>query len=295
MIQITIPAAAEQTETVEDALLDLGAISVMLRDAGDFPLLEPLPGETPLWPDTLVTGLFAAEADIPALTAALSQGLGLEPSRIHHEILPDQDWVRACMDDFKPIRFGRRLWIVPTWHEAPDPQAVNIRLDPGLAFGTGTHPTTAMCLGWLDRHSPVDQEVLDYGCGSGILAIGALALGARHAWGVDIDPQAMTATRENAQRNGIAPERLHAALPDALPDELRFDLTMANILAGPLIALAPALGRRTRAGGHIILAGLLDRQAEEVASAHDSWFEMSVADQQDGWTLLQGVRRSDIT
>jgi ribosomal protein L11 methyltransferase len=291
MIQITLPAKAEQTEAVEDALLGHGAVSVMLRDAGDVPLLEPLPGEEPLWPDLLVTGLFPPDIDLDELTHILAVELAMDASRIHHEVLPDRDWVRACMDDFHPIRFGQRLWIVPTWHETPDADAVNIRLDPGLAFGTGTHPTTAMCLRWLDAHPPQDQEVLDYGCGSGILAIGALKLGAQSTWAVDIDPQAMTATRENAQRNDIPDEQLITGLPDVLPEDACFDLTLANILASPLMALAPALAGRTRPGGRIILAGLLDRQANDLMSCYERWFEMCIADQQDGWTLLEGTRR----
>ncbi|MFP4161519.1 MAG: 50S ribosomal protein L11 methyltransferase [Ectothiorhodospira sp.] len=291
MIQITLPATADRSAEVEDALLAQGAMSVMLQDAGDVPLLEPLPGEEPLWPELWVTGLFPRETDIGTVAGALATQLAIPPEHVRHEALPDRDWVRACMDDFHPIRFGERLWIVPTWHEAPEADAVNIRLDPGLAFGTGTHPTTAMCLRWLDAHPPEDLAVLDYGCGSGILAIGALKLGARHTWAVDIDPQAMTATRENAQRNGIAPEDLSTDLPEGLPAGETFDLTLANILASPLMALAPALAGRTHPGGRILLAGLLDRQAEELISTYTPWFDMGVADQQEGWTLLQGLRR----
>ncbi|SFM24956.1 [LSU ribosomal protein L11P]-lysine N-methyltransferase [Ectothiorhodospira mobilis] len=292
MIQITLPATADRSGMVEDALLEHGALSVMLQDAGDVPLLEPLPGEEPLWPELWVIGLFPRETDIGAVTGALAAQLDIPAEHLRHEALPDRDWVRACMDDFHPIRFGERLWIVPTWHEAPQSDAVNIRLDPGLAFGTGTHPTTAMCLRWLDAHPPAGLEVLDYGCGSGILAIGALKLGARHAWAVDIDPQAVTATRENAERNHIPAGQLDLDQPEGLPEGAAFDLTLANILASPLMALAPALAGRTRPGGRILLAGLLDRQAEELLSTYDPWFHMGVADQQEGWSLLEGRRRA---
>lgn len=291
MLQISLPARAEQTDAVEELLLAAGAVSVVLQDAGDVPLLEPMPGEMPLWPELIVTGLFEQDTDLPALIRHLASELGMPERHIRHQMLEDQDWVRSCMQDFQPMRFGSRLWIVPSWHEPPDPGAVNIRLDPGLAFGTGTHPTTAMCLGWLDAHAPRGARVLDYGCGSGILAIAALLLDAASAWAVDIDPQALTATAENALRNDIDGARLSLGQPGDLPSGTGFDLTLANILAAPLKSLAPALGARTRPGGYLVMAGLLDRQADELMDIYRPDFEMRIADSREGWTLLEGRRR----
>ena len=193
------------------------------------------------------------------------------------------------MDDFRPMRFGERLWIVPTGYEPPDPIAINLLLDPGLAFGTGTHPTTALCLEWLDANPPVDASAIDYGCGSGVLAIAALRLGARHCIGVDLDPQALTATRDNAHRNGLPDEHL----PVCLPRDLRtdpVDLVMANILSGPLVELAPALSGLVRPGGQLILSGLLEEQADAVTAAYSGSFRMAPSTLSDGWALLAGTR-----
>jgi ribosomal protein L11 methyltransferase len=233
VFKLSLSVDTRMVEATEALLAELGAVSTMLEDAGDHPLLEPLPGETPLWPETVVTGLFEGTTSPPGLVRRLAETLAVPEARIHQEPVPEQDWIRLGMEDFKPLRFGEQLWIVPSWHEPPEPGAVNILLDPGLAFGTGTHATTSMCLTWLDMHPPRGAHVLDYGCGSGVLAIAALALGAMAAWAVDIDPQALTATRENAARNGIPPERLKTGTPDQLPGQDQFDLVMANILAGP--------------------------------------------------------------
>ena len=286
--QITLTTPRDQAETLEDTLLELGAVSVTLQDAADVPVLEPLPGETPLWPEVNVVGLFEDEADTDQVDQALSmRGIG-GGAWVYVE---DQDWERAWMDQFQPLRFGERLWIVPSWIDAPDPQAVNILLDPGLAFGTGTHPTTALCLEWLDGADMAGRSVLDYGCGSGILAIAALKLGAVDAWGIDIDPQALTATRDNAARNGIEAERLHAGLPGALPPEAHFEVLLANILMGPLIELAPTLTAHVAPGGRLVLSGLLAEQAEGVMAAYAADFDFDPPALKDGWARLSARRR----
>jgi len=289
MFKLKLTVTGDRVESVEDLLLELGALSTSLEDAGDHALLEPKPGETPIWPEAVVAGLFEADADAATLTLSLSAQLGIAPDTITREDLVERDWVRAWMDDFKPMRFGEQLWIVPTGYEPPDPGAVNLLLDPGLAFGTGTHPTTALCLEWLDANPPVDATCIDYGCGSGVLAIAALRLGARHCLGVDLDPQALAATRDNARRNDIADEQL----PVCLPEDLQagpVDLVMANILSGPLVELAPALSRLVRPGGKLILSGLLAEQAHTVASAYSDTFRMEAPKLKDGWGLLAGTR-----
>lgn len=284
-LKLTVPGP--QVEPVEDLLLELGALSTSLEDAGDHALLEPLPGETPIWPEAVVAGLFDDDADAAGLTLSLSARSGIAPEAIVREDVQERDWVRAWMDDFRPMRFGERLWIVPTGYEPPDPGAVNLLLDPGLAFGSGTHPTTALCLEWLDANPPVGASVIDYGCGSGVLAIAALRLGARHCIGVDLDPQALTATRDNARRNGIA----DAQLPVCLPEDLHadpVDLVMANILSGPLVELAPVLSGLVRPGGRLILSGLLAEQAETVSDAYRAAFHMEAPVLKEGWALLAG-------
>ncbi|MFN2348088.1 MAG: 50S ribosomal protein L11 methyltransferase [Thioalkalivibrio sp.] len=289
MFKLKLTVTGDRVESVEDLLLELGALSTSLEDAGDHALLEPKPGETPMWPEAVVAGLFEADADATTLTLGLSARLGIAPDTITREDVVERDWVRAWMDDFKPMRFGEQLWIVPTGYEPPNPDAVNLLLDPGLAFGTGTHPTTALCLEWLDANPPVDATCIDYGCGSGVLAIATLRLGARHCLGVDLDPQALIATRDNARRNGIADEQLPVCLPEDLQDG-PVDLVMANILSGPLVELAPALGQLVRPGGKLILSGLLAEQAHTVATAYSDTFTVEAATLKDGWGLLAGTR-----
>lgn len=286
--QISLTTPRENAEAVEDLLLQLGAVSVTLEDAADAPVLEPLPGETPLWPEVQVLGLFEETTD-PARVDALLGERGLRGGRWME--VQDQDWERAWMDQFQPQRFGRRLWIVPSWLEAPHAEAVNILLDPGLAFGTGNHPTTALCLEWLDGAELQGKTVLDFGCGSGILAIAALKLGAIEALGVDIDPQALLATRDNAARNGIEAARLATMLPEDLPLERPFDVLVANILMGPLIELAPRLTGHVRPGGELVLSGLLAAQAEEVMGAYAAGFDFDPPRIRDGWARLSGRRR----
>ncbi len=289
-LQLTLEAGGGlDAGRLEDALLEAGAVAVTLTDAADEPILEPAPGETPLWSHTRVTGLFDAATDLDGVRAELRALLGSVPER-DAAGLEERDWVRAWMDNFQPMRFGERLWVVPSCSAPPEPGAVNLLLDPGLAFGTGTHPSTAMCLEWLAGAGVDGARVIDYGCGSGILAIAALKLGATEAWGVDIDPQAWLATRSNADANGIAAERLKVGAPEALPPDPA-DVVLANILAGPLIVLAPRLAALTRPGGRLVLAGLLARHAAEVIAAYAPWFELRTGAQRDEWVRLEGLRR----
>lgn len=295
-LQIKVETDPEQAEQYEDLLLEAGCAAVTYQDAADQPIFEPDLGTTPLWSRTVVTGLFAAEEDVEQtlqqLNAARQQlpaTIG-QPPEFKAEILEDKDWEREWMESYHPMRFGQRLWVCPSWREAPEPEAVNLMLDPGLAFGTGTHPTTALCLQWLDGQPLDDQLVVDYGCGSGILGIAALLLGAREVVAVDIDPQALTATRDNLARNRIAAERLHCSLPANAP-AVQADTLVANILAGPLVQLAPTLAALTRPGGHLLLSGLLAEQAQEVSAAYSPWFDMEPAVEQEGWIRLTGRKR----
>ena len=288
--QLSLDAASYDPERLSDLLTEAGAVSVTLEDAADQPVYEPAPGATPLWGHTRVVGLFDADADLPQVRRRLCAALGCdELPGCQIETLADRDWVRAWMDDFHPMRFGNRLWVCPSTQPPPDPEAINILLDPGLAFGTGTHATTALCLEWLDGHAPRDATVIDYGCGSGILAISAAKLGARTVHAVDIDPQALLATAQNAAANAVG-ERIQVGAPEQLPD-LPCDLVLANILAGPLQTLAPRFAQLVRPGGVVVLAGLLETQAEEVAQAYRPWFRFEPAEIRDGWTRLVGLRK----
>lgn len=288
-LQVSIRIPRERSEAAERAFEAAGAVSVTLGDAEDHPVLEPAPGETPLWPEVVATGLFEADVDAQVVVTQLATALGLAQDAVTAVRLEDQDWECAWMADFHPMRFGTRLWICPSSHPPPDPNAVNIDLDPGLAFGTGTHPTTALCLEWLDAHPPSGALVVDYGCGSGILAIAALKLGARRAWAVDIDPQALVATEANAAKNAIAPTNLYTVEPQGLPP-LKADLLMANILSGPLVELAPRLAALVRPGGRIVLSGILCEQAPAVLAAYEAWFAMRAPVERDGWVRLEGTK-----
>jgi ribosomal protein L11 methyltransferase len=289
-LQLILHCERPAVAAAEDALLAAGAEAVTLADQADQPVFEPAVGETPLWDRVQVIGLFSADTDSAALLATLSAALGTLPDH-RLEILEDQDWSRAWTSHYQPMRFGQRLWICPSWTPPPEPGAVNVLLDPGLAFGTGTHPTTALCLTWLDQQTLRGKTVIDYGCGSGILAIAALLLGAERALAVDNDPQALAATRDNARRNGIADARLITCLPGDVDATWRADITVANILAGPLIALAPRLAALTAANGRLALSGLLASQAETVAGAYRPHFAMQSPTQREEWVLLSGDRR----
>ena len=275
----------------EEILESQGALSVSVLPAeGAEPIFEPGPGETPQWSRARLTALFEEAADLDAVRLAVSELLpdAAEADPEQDEV-PDTDWVRNCLDAMAPMRFGERLWIAPHHREVDDPTAVVVKLDPGLAFGTGTHPTTDLCLRWLDGAEIEGARVLDYGCGSGILAVAALALGAREAVGVDNDPQAVRATAENARNNGVD-ERLRYGLSTEHDVGAGYDVVLANILAEPLIRLAPTLLATLRPGGWIVLAGLLDRQAERVMEAYPGidWQQASC----DGWTRLAGCSKS---
>jgi len=291
-IQLKINTTGNDAETLSDALIESGAVSVTFQDTHDNPVFEPLPGETLLWGDTDAIGLYDAETDMEDVVAMLENEPLLGKGFVHKiEQLEDKDWEREWMDNFHPMRFGERLWICPSWRDVPDPNAVNVMLDPGLAFGTGTHPTTAMCLQWLDSLDLTDKTVIDFGCGSGILAIAALKLGAKHVVGIDIDPQAIQASRDNAERNGVS-ERLSLYLPKDQPDNLSADVVVANILAGPLRELAPLISVLPVAGGHLGLSGVLASQAQSVADAYKDKFELDAVAEKEEWCRITGVKKA---
>jgi ribosomal protein L11 methyltransferase len=286
-LELSIRVARDAVAAVEAALEALGALSVTLQDDADQPVLEPDPGTMPLWPVVEVCGLFEAGADRNRLVEGLRHLPGAaRPDRIHWREVEDRDWTRAWMDRFRPMRFGRRLWIVPGGMEIPHhPDNVEISLDPGLAFGTGTHPTTALCLEWLDAQAAVTGCVVDYGCGSGVLGIAAALLGAARVVCVDNDPQALEATAANAARNAIA-GRVQCLAPEAFA-ETGADIVLANILAGPLVRLAPRLTACVKAGGRIVLSGLLENQLEEVATAWRPACDVTGSVVRDGWARLE--------
>ena len=290
-IKIRLRTGTEHDELVIEKASSLltgqGAMSVTYTDAGDNPVYEPLPGETKLWSETIVTGLFDAGRIMDFVRSHLAPG-----TRVTSEILEDKDWVREWMDHFKPMKFGRRLWICPSWCKTPDPEAVNLMLDPGLAFGTGTHPTTAMCLEFLDGETLEGKHVIDFGCGSGILAIAALLLGAKSALGLDIDPQAIKASGENAERNGVR-DRLALRLTggEAPEENEKADVLVANILAGPLTELAPDIEKLVKKGGHLALSGILGKQADDVRAVYSQWFDMDEPLIRDDWCRLTGIRK----
>jgi ribosomal protein L11 methyltransferase len=291
-IQLKINTTGQDAETLSDALIESGAVSVTFQDTHDNPVFEPLPGETLLWGDTDAIGLYDAETDMAMVIAILENEPLLGKGFAHKiEQIEDKDWEREWMDNFHPMRFGERLWICPSWRDVPDPTAVNVMLDPGLAFGTGTHPTTAMCLQWLDGLDLEGKTVIDFGCGSGILAIAALKLGAAQAIGIDIDPQAIQASRDNAQRNGVS-ERLSLYLPQDQPDNLSADVVVANILAGPLRELAPLISVLPVAGGHLGLSGILASQADSVAQAYQEIFTLDPVMEKEEWCRITGVKTS---
>jgi ribosomal protein L11 methyltransferase len=292
-LQLTIDIDRHDPEPIEDALFGLGALSVTLEDAADDPVLEPAPGETPLWPTITVKAIFAATTDPASLQRALAGRLPRSPPlpAPRFETLPDKAWEREWLKDFRPMRFGRRLWVCPGGLPAGDPDGIRIELDPGLAFGTGTHPTTALCLEWLEAQALDGRSVVDYGCGSGILAIAAAILGASTVRAVDIDPQALIATAANAERNGVRP-KLRVTADSRLP-QAGTDVLVANILAGPLVELAPAFAAGVRPGGRIALSGILEAQSNTVTAACRPWFDIALTATRDGWALLAGQRRAD--
>jgi len=292
-VSLVIEAAADEAGPLSDALLELGASSVSVEDAAagtpaEQPLFEAAGGEPMPWGRSMLRALYAPEADCAALVAAAAERAGLATApAFATEAVADADWVRVTQAQFQPARIDDRLWNVPSWCVPPDPGAINIVLDPGLAFGTGSHPTTRMCLRWLARNVRRGAVALDYGCGSGILAIAAVKLGAASAIGVDIDPAAVAAARDNAAANAV---RVRFQSAEA-PLDVDADLVVANILANPLKVLAPLFARHTRGGGRLALAGLLESQAAEVRDAYAEWFEMQIFDVAEEWAVLEGVRR----
>jgi ribosomal protein L11 methyltransferase len=293
-LQLRLTTTENHADTVGDALMALGALSVTLMDAEDVPILEPAPGETPLWQNIEMMVLFDAEVDTKAILKAWQQNpLSQATQNEKFELLEDKDWEREWMDLFQPMQFGQRLWICPSWKPVPDETAVNVMLDPGLAFGTGTHPTTALCLKWLDSLDLQGKTLIDYGCGSGILAIAALKLGAAKVYAMDIDPQAVTATIENAKRNQVDDERLVVGLPEVI-EGVVVDVVVANILAGPLNELAESIAGHCNNEGKLALSGLLDTQAESTRETYLQWFTMDAAVYQDEWSRLSGTKKSAI-
>jgi ribosomal protein L11 methyltransferase len=288
--ELKVETTKAHVELLEDWFFEQGAVAVTLEDNADEPLLEPGVGETPLWEQVRLVALFTDGVDLqPVVDALPTDKITAQPSAPAH--VPDQDWERAWMDNFHPMRMGERLWVCPSWIDPPDPSGVNVMLDPGLAFGTGTHPTTAMCLGELDTVIRPGDKVVDYGCGTGILAIAALKLGAELALGVDNDPQAITASHQNAERNGIDPSRFNVVMPN--DDTIAgwtgaADVVVANILAGPLALLAPQLRQLLKPGGRLILAGLLENQADALMETYAPEVTLQAAKAIEGWVLLAG-------
>jgi len=292
-LQLVLQANTEQAEILSDILSVAGSSAVTLRDAADQPLYEPPIGETPLWSHTEVIGLFDANTDIDEVLLLVTEKSGHCPSYTLNP-LEDKDWVREWMAHFKPTQFGQHLWVVPSHYEeqhlALYPDATNILLDPGLAFGTGTHPTTAMCLEYLEEQPALNQHVIDYGCGSGILAIAAAKLGAKTIMAIDNDPQAVLATEENARKNAVQ-DLLEIQLPEPVPTQ-QADLLIANILAKPLIDLSSHLASLVKSNGRIALSGILAEQADDVLAAYSTMFDMKIFKQQDDWVCLHGRKKA---
>ncbi|MBP8071428.1 MAG: 50S ribosomal protein L11 methyltransferase [Acinetobacter sp.] len=294
-LQIHITVEKSQVEFTETLLESLGAVSVTLDDAENQDLLEPLPGETPLWNKVIVTGIYAQEddeqIDVAALETFIRTQLPTEPMR--SEFMEDQEWERTWMDAYEPIQIGEKYWIVPEWMEAPEADAVNIKLDPGLAFGTGNHASTFLCLQWLGKTDVKDKIVIDYGCGSGILGVAALLLGAKKVYATDIDPQAVLATQQNADLNGVL-DKLYVGLPEEFNKELadqKADVFVANILAGPLMALAADFSTLIKSEGAFALAGVIEEQVDDVSRVYSEFFDILDVEKRDGhWCRISGKR-----
>jgi ribosomal protein L11 methyltransferase len=292
--RLTLSLSSQFIEPVEEQLLEAGALSVTLESAQAEELFEPPPGTTPLWQQTQLSSLFDPEIDLRPVIARIT-GIIHPQTLLKYQIEPiaEQDWQKKCTDAFQPVCFANRLWIYPSWRENPDPNLPSVLLDPGLAFGTGSHPTTALCLDWLAQYLKPGQKVIDYGCGSGILAIAALKLGAKQVFAVDNDPQAIEATLENAKRNAINSAQLttiSSATPDARLASGGADVLVANILANPLIQLAADLVDKVKLGGIILLSGILADQADQVMVAYQPWVSFVPFVRQNEWVRIAGVR-----
>jgi ribosomal protein L11 methyltransferase len=292
-LQCICQTTKKHHQAIEDAMEGAGALSITWQDAYDTPVLEPLPGEQLLWEDMIITGLFDKDTDLSALSDTLNDNKSawdIQDCRI--ETLEDQDWERVWMKDFHPIQFGEKLWIYPSNYEIPSENPdghTYIHLDPGLAFGTGTHPTTALCLEWLDQNPPKDLTVVDYGSGSGILAVAAVKLGATHINATDIDPQALIATADNMLRNDIPANKISNYLPDDCPKN-EHDLVLANILCGPLIELFPVISSLTRSGGTLVLSGLLEEQQSDLIKTYSASFADFDVKTMDGWIRISATK-----
>lgn len=287
-LQIRVHTTPDHVPAYEDSMLECGALVVTFEDVHDDPVYEPDLNTTPLWKHTRVTGLFEADADLELIRSVIehkAEHLNESNIDLKIEILEDKDWIREWMDSYHPIQFGKRLWVCPSWREVPDENGVNLILDPGLAFGTGTHPTTALCLEWLDSIDCQDKSIIDYGCGSGILGIAGLLLGANNMVGIDIDPQAVEATQANAERNSITPDRYEVKLPPYEGD-LQADIVVANILAGPLAELADTISKLVKQGGMLALSGILESQAHSVVEAYKPWFKIESIVEKEEWVRI---------
>ncbi len=290
MQQLILLASDTQAEQISDHLSDLGAVAVTFADAGDNPIFEPELNTMPLWEQTYITALFMPEVELATILIALQLLLGTDALPEYRiETVPQKDWERVCMDEFKPMQYGQRLWICPSWTKIPDPAAVNIILDPGLAFGTGSHQTTSLCLTWLAKSVLKNKRVIDYGCGSGILAIAAAKLGAKALWAVDIHPQALEASFDNATKNNVA-DTINIMHPRDLPP-ISCDVLLANILAGPLLELASSFAECVVKGGDLVLSGILEEQVPDIIAAYESWFSFKVTQRLDEWCLLHATKK----
>ena len=290
--QVIFQTSKEFSDDIESFLESEGALSITWKDAGDTPVLEPLPGEAPLWDDLIVTALFDADKNFELIKETfITNTRKWNISNILIEKLEDKDWVRVWMKDFHPMKFGDNLWIYPSNYDIPNDDSVKIHLDPGLAFGTGTHPTTALCLEWLDQNPPKNLELIDYGCGSGILAIAAAKLGAKHIIATDIDPQGLTATKDNMSRNNISTNTISCYLPDDFAKQAA-DLVIANILCGPLLELFPIISSLIKPKGKLVLSGLLEKQTDELIELYSLKFNDFDVKTLDGWVIVSATKNN---
>jgi ribosomal protein L11 methyltransferase len=290
-LQFIIIAPKEEAEEYSEYMTNAGAAAVTLEDAAETPLFEPKPGTTPLWGQNRIIGLFEADSDIVNIKKYLYQHLNPDVAKtLQIETLADKNWTRAWIDHFQPMRFGEKLWICPSWCPIPEPEAINILLDPGMAWGTGTHPTTRLCLEWLEGHPPEGLLVVDYGCGSGILGVAALKLRAREVIGVDYDPQALESTKQNAKRNGFQSPTITAVFPEDFKVTQKADLILANILANPLIELASTFAALVSENGKIVLSGLLEDQVESTFQHYKKWFKLVEVAHHGEWARLSAIR-----